>query len=83
MMEGVVAEPEPGRALSETYTDGGVTSFTVDPVGTRSRLRIETVSEGRGGIGGLLERFLASRVLGRLYREELDRIEKWAVQATA
>ena len=77
--EGLVAEPEPGRVLTETYTgNGSVTTFTVDPIGDASRLRIETVWGSRPGIAGFFERLIAPRVLKRLYREELDLIERWA-----
>src|SRR5215204_2118901 len=43
VVEASVDEPEPGRVLSETYREkNAVTSFTVDPVGNQSRVRIET-----------------------------------------
>lgn len=77
--EGVVAEPEPGRVLTETYAgNGSVTTFTVGPVGDGSRLRIETAWESRPGFAGVFERFIAPRVLRRLHRDELDLIERWA-----
>ena len=79
--EGIVAEPEPGRVLTETYPrDNSVTTFTVDPEGDASRLRIETTWDSRPGFAGLVERFLAPRLLKPLYRDELDRIEAWARQ---
>ena len=79
--EGTVAEPEPGRVLTETYPrDHSVTTFTVDPEGNASRLRIETAWDSRPGIGGFIERLLAPRLLKPLYRDELDRIEAWARQ---
>jgi hypothetical protein len=77
--EAVVAEPEPGRVLTETYRDqGAVTTFTVGPLADRSRLRIETTWQRQRGIAGLLERLVAPRLFARLYDEELDRIERWA-----
>ena len=77
--EGFVAEPEPGRVLTETYpAHGMVTTFAVDPDGAGSRLRIETTWAPRPGIGGFVERLLAPRLLRPLYRQELDRIEAWA-----
>ena len=77
--EGIVAEPEPGRVLTETYAgNGSVTTFTVDPIGDASRLRIETTWESRPGIVGFFERLIVPRMLQRLYREELDLIEQWA-----
>ncbi|MGH2616522.1 MAG: SRPBCC family protein [Thermomicrobiales bacterium] len=78
-VEGRVAEPEPGRVLTETYAQQDtVTTFTVDPAVGGSRLRIETTWESRGGIAGFVERLLAPRLLARLYADELDRIEQWA-----
>jgi hypothetical protein len=77
--EGLVAEPEPGRVLTETYAQQNtVTTFTVDPAVGGSRLRIETTWDARGGIAGLVERLLAPRALTRLYGEELALIEQWA-----
>ena len=79
--EALVAEPEPGRVLTETYAgNGAVTTFAVDPAGDESRLRIETAWESRPGVAGLAERFIAPRVLRRLYGHELDLIEQWAQQ---
>ena len=77
--QGLVAEPEPGRVLTETYAgNGSVTTFTVDPTGVATRLRIETSWESRPGIAGIFERLIVPNVLKRLYREELDLIEAWA-----
>jgi hypothetical protein len=78
-VEALVAEPAPGRVLTETdvYT-GAVTTFVVDPVGDESRLRIETSWRQRGGVTGLIERLVAPRLLRGLYAEELDLIARWA-----
>ena len=77
--EGLVAEPEPGRVLTETYAgNGSVTTFTVDPMEDASQLRIETSWESRSGIAGLFERAIAPMVLRTLYREELNLIQRWA-----
>lgn len=83
-VEGIVNEPDPGRVLTETYPhNGAVTTFTVDPLSVGSRLRIDTIWESRPGIAGFIERFIAPRLLRRLYREELDLIEQWAIGQTA
>jgi hypothetical protein len=75
-----VDEPEPGRVLTETYPDrGAVTSFTVDSVGTQSRVRIETSWEAPRGLAGLIERLITPRLFRKIYAEELDLIEGWAV----
>ena len=76
-----VEEPEPGRVLSETYPDKGAeTRFTVDPVGSQSRVRIETSWEPSRGPAGLIERLVAPRLFRKLYAEELDLIERWATE---
>lgn len=76
-MEGIVSEPEPGRVLAETYEDGSVTSFTLDQTAAGTRLRIETAWQTRRGLAGIIERLLIPRLLGPLYRDELDRIDAW------
>lgn len=79
-IEARVDEPEPGRVLSEAYPHkGAVTRFTVDPVGDQSRVRIETTWEPSPGLAGVIERFIAPRLFRKLYAEELDLIERWAI----
>jgi uncharacterized protein YndB with AHSA1/START domain len=74
-----VTEPEPGRVLAEKdRTRGAVTTFTVDPDGSGSRVRIETRWEAARGIEGWLERLLAPRALRGLYADELARLERYA-----
>lgn len=76
-----VAEPEPGRVLTESDTESSlVTTFTVDPAGDRSTVRISTTWEGAGGIGGFFERTFAPRVMRRLYADELERLNQYARQ---
>ena len=74
-----IAEPEPGRVLTESDTESSlVTTWSVDPEGTVSRVRIATTWEGAGGIGGLFERMFAPRVMHRLYADELARLNAYA-----
>lgn len=76
-----VAEPEPGRVLTESDTESSlVTTFNVEPAGDRSTVRISTTWEGAGGIGGFFERTFAPRVLRRLYADELERLNQYARQ---
>jgi Polyketide cyclase / dehydrase and lipid transport len=50
-----VAEPEPGRILTESDTgSSAVTTFTVTPQGGRSLVRISTTWEGAGGVAASL-----------------------------
>jgi hypothetical protein len=74
-----VAEPEPGRELTESDTGSSlVTTFTVTPQGGASRVRIATSWEGAGGIGGFFERLFAPRVMRKIYLEELERLDAYA-----
>ena len=74
----LVAEPIPGRVLTESDTlSGSVTTFTVTPAGAGSRVRIETVWQARG-VTGLVERLAAPRFLKKLYADELARLDRYA-----
>jgi hypothetical protein len=75
----VVAEPEPGRVLTESDTLSSiVTTFTVTPRGERALVHIATRWMGAGGIGGFFERTFAPRLLRRLYEDELARLDAYA-----
>jgi uncharacterized protein YndB with AHSA1/START domain len=80
-----IAEPEPGRILTESDTESSlVTTWTVEPEGDRSRVRISTTWEGTGGIGGFFERTFAPRAARRIYEDELERLNDYArAQAAA
>ena len=70
--------------LSETYPrKSAVTRFIVDPVGHQSRVRIETSWEPSRGLAGLVERLITPRLFRKLYAEELDLIERWAIDRDA
>jgi Polyketide cyclase / dehydrase and lipid transport len=74
-----VAEPEPGRVLTESDTDSSaVTTFTVSARGGVSLVRISTAWDGAGGVGGLFERMFAPRVLRAIYADELKRLDAYA-----
>ena len=73
----VVAQPEPGRVLTESGTDSSaVTTFAVSPAGAASLVRISITWDGAEGIGGLLERMFAPRVLRAIYADELKRLTR-------
>jgi hypothetical protein len=79
----VVAEPEPGRVLTETIAEQGmVTTFTVDPLdgGARSAVEIATEWEVRGP-RGWLERVMAPPFLRRVYAAELAKLARAAAAA--
>ena len=70
-----ITEPEPGRTLVETYDDGIVTTFIVDPIddGRRSRVTFHTIWT-KPGIAGFIERLLVPSLLRPIYTEELKRL---------
>ena len=73
-----VAEPEPGRVLTESDTGSSlVTTFTVTPEGGASRVRISTTWQGAGGVGGFFERLFAPRVMRGIYADELERLNDY------
>lgn len=79
-----VSEPEPGRVLTETDMNSSlVTTFTVEPRGTASLVRITTGWRGAGGVGGFFERMFAPAVMRRLYLDELQRLDAYARQQAA
>ncbi len=74
-----VTEPQPGRILREAdFDDSAVTIFTVTPDGDQTHVHIETTYTGMRGPLGALERILAPRVLGKLYADELSRLNRYA-----
>jgi Polyketide cyclase / dehydrase and lipid transport len=77
-----VAEPDPGRVLTESDERSSmVTTWVVTPEGPGCQVRVETRWQGAAGVGGLLERLFAPRVLRRLYAEELERLDRYAQTA--
>jgi hypothetical protein len=76
-----VLEPEPGRVLVERDCDlDSCTTFTVEPSGGESTVTIRTELTSRPGLAGMIERFLSTRFLVRLYREELEKLDRIARQ---
>jgi uncharacterized protein YndB with AHSA1/START domain len=74
-----VAEPEPGRVLTESDTNSSsVTTFTVSPQGAASLVQISTSWDGAGGIAGVFERMFAPRVMRAIYADELKRLDAYA-----
>lgn len=74
-----VAEPAPGRVMTETdMATGAVTTFTVLPDGDACRVRIETDWRPSRGFNGLMERLFGAAMLRSLYRDELRRLDTYA-----
>lgn len=75
--QSTVAEPEPGRVLVESTTDGlAVTRFIVDPAedGMAANVTISSDMRSMGTIGNAIIRFLFRRI----YREELALLADYA-----
>jgi uncharacterized protein YndB with AHSA1/START domain len=74
-----VTEPEPGKTLLESDASSSlVTTFSVEPRGGQSLVRIHTAWDGAGGIGGFFEKTFAPRAMHRIYLDELDRLNAYA-----
>ena len=79
-----VSEPEPGRVLTESDMNSSlVTTFTVEPRGDGSLVKITTGWQGAGGVGGFFERLFAPPVMRRLYQDELQRLDTYARERAA
>jgi uncharacterized protein YndB with AHSA1/START domain len=74
-----VAEPTPGVTLVERDRESSlITTWILSPTasGTATDLRLSTIWEGHGGIGGFFERTFAPRGLRRIHGELLDRLTR-------
>lgn len=80
----VVSEPEPGRVLVESNSSAtmppSVTTFTVEPLagGAHCQVTIQTQSQSRDGLAGVIERFVSKRFLQRVYAQELALLTAYA-----
>jgi hypothetical protein len=75
-----IDEPEPGRTLVESDANSSlVTTFHVEPQGDKSLVRISTSWDGASGIGGFFERTFAPRALHRMFLDELERLNAYAI----
>jgi len=71
-----VAEPEPGKILTESDESSSlVTTTTVTPQDNAScTVRISTTWDCASGFGGLLERIFAPKVMRDIYADELEHL---------
>jgi uncharacterized protein YndB with AHSA1/START domain len=75
-----VTEPAPGRTLVESDVNSSlVTTFSVEPQGSKALVRIHTSWDGAGGIGGFFEKTFAPKAMKRIYLDELDRLNTYAL----
>ena len=81
----LVAEPEPGRVLTESDTNSSaVTTFTVTPHGQSSDVQITCSWTGASGVGGFFERVFAPRAMRSILTDQLERMDAYArAQGTA
>ena len=75
---------QPGSSLRESDIGSSLTTtWTVDPSGSGSRVRVHTEWQGAGGIGGFFERLFAPAALKRVYDDALARLDRYARQVSA
>ncbi len=77
--QSIITEPEPGRVLVESTTDGlAVTSFIVEARdgGKAANVTISTYLKSQGLIGNAIIKFLIKRI----YREELALLAEFAAR---
>jgi uncharacterized protein YndB with AHSA1/START domain len=75
-----ITEPEPGRTLVESDANSSlVNTFNVEPQGDKSLVRISTSWDGAAGIGGFFERTFAPKALQRMFLDELERLNAYAL----
>jgi uncharacterized protein YndB with AHSA1/START domain len=75
-----ITEPEPGRTLVESDANSSlVNAFTVESQGDKALVRISTSWDGAAGIGGFFERTFAPRALRRMFLDELERLNAYAL----
>jgi uncharacterized protein YndB with AHSA1/START domain len=77
-VDAVVSEPLAGRQLLETDQNSTLTvSWEVTPVGAeQSQVAVRVRWQGAGGIGGFFERRFAPAGIQRIYRTELDNLQR-------
>jgi hypothetical protein len=80
-----VTEPQPGRVLAESDDAAGlVTTFTVEPLegGAKSRVTIASAARPSPGLGGWIERLVNPAITSRIYRAELQQLNRYLAQIT-
>jgi hypothetical protein len=75
-----ITEPEPGRMLRETITDGTVTTFLVEPVSADTSRVTITTAYRKDGLRGWVESLLAPRFLRQVYTAELAQLANEAAR---
>jgi hypothetical protein len=74
-----VAEPEPGRVLTETDLDTGVvTEFAVLPADGGTLARMSSSWETAPGLRGLADRLVRPQLERRTFADQLRRLDRYA-----
>jgi uncharacterized protein YndB with AHSA1/START domain len=74
-----IAEPEPGRVLTETDANSSsVVTFTVTPQARASLVNISCTWNGARGVEGFFERLFAPSLMRKLLTDELIRLNAYA-----
>lgn len=71
-----VTAPRADALVESDANSTMVTTWTVAPAGTGSRVRVQTTWQGAGGIGGFFERAFAPRGLQRVYDRQLAKLDE-------
>ena len=79
-----VAEPEPGRVLTESDTESSlVTTWTIEPEGTTPGSASPRRGRGPAASEGSSSAFSAPRVMRGLYADQLERLDAYAREQQA
>lgn len=68
-----VEEPE-GRLQERDELSSFISTWTVTPVGSASKVTVESSWNGAGGVGGVFERMFAPLGMRRIYGDVLSRL---------
>lgn len=66
--------PGDGTLVERDANSSMVTTWTVTPSGSGSRVQVQTTWKGAGGVGGFFERTFAPKGLQRIYDQQLAKL---------
>jgi hypothetical protein len=75
-----------GASKASTPQDrdiGSRTTFTITPSGNDAIVTIQTELMSRGGVAGRIDRFVSTRFLRKMYRQELEKLNEVAQEVLA
>ncbi len=72
-------EPTPGKVITEAdLTTPLQTTWTITPEGAHCRVQLVTTWSSAAGLQGFFERLFSPAILRRVYRDELQRLDRYA-----